>query len=72
MSSADSLLGNKFDPDQARQNIRPDLDKNMFDTLVIFLKDLFLENSNFEKNISRQQGIINMINYSLDKVSMNS
>ena len=49
MSSADNLLANTFDSDQARQNIGPDLEKKKFDTLVIFLKDVFLENPNFEK-----------------------
>ena len=42
----------------------------MFDTLVIFLKDVFLENPNFEE-ISRQQNIINMIYHPLGKESMN-
>ena len=39
----------------------------MFDTLVIFLKDVILENPNFEKN----QQTTNVIKYSLGKESMN-
>ena len=36
-----------LDPDQARQNVRPDLDPNCL-TLMVFLKDFF-ENVNLEK-----------------------
>ena len=42
----------------------------MFDTQVIFLKDVFLKNPDFEKKISRRQAMVNMINYSLGKESM--
>ena len=32
---------NSSEPDQARQCVRPDLDLNLFDTLMVFLKDIF-------------------------------
>ena len=38
-------FANSLDPDQVRQNVRPDLD-----TLVAFLKDLLFKNVDFEKN----------------------
>ena len=54
---ANSLItfANSLDPDQAKQNIGPDLDPNCFDTLVVFLKEL-LEKVGFEKNkqVTRQ------------------
>ena len=34
---------NSLNPDQAQQNIRPDLDPNCLDTLMVFLKDFFLK-----------------------------
>ena len=30
-----------LDPDQARQNVGPNLDRKMFDTLMVFLKEFF-------------------------------
>ena len=44
---------NSLDPDQARQNIGPDLDPNC-EFLVIFQTEFF-ENVKFEKKISRRQ-----------------
>ena len=44
VSSADYFCKNSLDPDQARQ----------FDTLIVFLKELF-EKVGFGKKISRQQ-----------------
>ena len=41
-------LANSSDPDQARQNVRPDLDLNCT-TLMVFLKEFF-EKVDFEKN----------------------
>ena len=38
----------KFDPDQARQNVGPDLDPNFFDALMVFLKEFF-KKVDFEK-----------------------
>ena len=40
-------FANSLDPDQAQQNIRPDLDPNWL-RLIVFLKYLF-EKANFEK-----------------------
>ena len=39
---------NSLDPDQARQNVRPDLDPNCL-TLMVFLKE-FTEKDGFEKS----------------------
>ena len=41
-------FANSLDPDQARQNVGPDLDSNCL-TLMVFLIDFF-EKINFEKN----------------------
>ena len=45
-----------MDPDRARQNIGPDLNKingsNLFDTQMVFLKEFF-EEVDFEKNQQR-------------------
>ena len=46
-------FANSLYPDQARQNVGPDLDPNCFDTLMVFLKEFF-EKVDFEK-ISRRQ-----------------
>ena len=46
-------LANSLDPDQARQNVGPDLDPNCL-TLMVFLKEFF-ETVDFEKKISRRQ-----------------
>ena len=46
-------LANRLDPDQAGQNIRPGSDPNCFDTLMVFLAEIF-KNSWFWK-ISRRQ-----------------
>ena len=40
---------NSFDPNQDGQNDRLDMDPNRFDTLIVFLKELY-EKVNFEKN----------------------
>ena len=34
-------FANCLDPDQARQNVGPDLDPKLFNTLIILLQDLF-------------------------------
>ena len=47
-----TTFASSLDPDQAPQNVGPDLDPNCL-TLILFLKEL-LENVNFKKN-SRQQ-----------------
>ena len=44
---------NSLDPDQARQNVGPDLDPNSFDTLMVFLKDFF-EKVNLKKKKKTQ------------------
>ena len=46
-------FANNLDPDQARQNVRPDLDSKLVDTLTVFLKNSF-EKLIFKK-ISRPQ-----------------
>ena len=46
-----------FDPDQAQQNVRPDLDPKLVDTLIVLLKEVF-EKVDFEKNICREQKTI--------------
>ena len=46
------IFANSLDPDQARQNVRPDLDPNCL-TLMVILKKKF-QKVDFEKN-SRQQ-----------------
>ena len=45
-------VAKSLDPDQARQNVGPDLDPN-FLTLMVFLKDFF-EKVNFKRKIHRQ------------------
>ena len=40
-------FANTLDPDQARQNVGPDLNPNLFDILMVFLKENF-DNVNFE------------------------
>ena len=42
------IFANSLDPDQARQNVGPDLDPNCF-TLIVFLKEV-VEKFNFEKS----------------------
>ena len=44
----------ELDPDQARQNVWPDLDpyKLLFDTLLVFLKEFF-EQVDFEKKFQQ-------------------
>ena len=42
-------FANSLDPDQARQNVRPDLDPNCL-TLKVVLKEFF-EKDDFEKNL---------------------
>ena len=34
-------FANSLDPDQDLQNVSPDLDPSLFDTLIVFLKDFF-------------------------------
>ena len=41
-------IANSLDPDQAQQNVGPDLDPICLKTLTVFLKDFF-EKVNFEK-----------------------
>ena len=41
-------FANNLDPDQAQQNVGPDLDPNR-ELLTEFLKDLFFQNIYFEK-----------------------
>ena len=40
-----------MDPDQARQNVRPDLDPNCFDTLIVFLTIFFFEKDDLKKSV---------------------
>ena len=40
-------LANSLDPDQDGQNVGPDLDPKLFDTLIVFLNEYF-EKVNFE------------------------
>ena len=49
MLSAGNIFGNSLDPDQAWQNVRPDLDPNYL-TLWWYPCKNFLENVDFEKN----------------------
>ena len=46
-------FANILDPDQARQNVGPNLDPKLFDTLIVFLKDLLFHKVNL--NISCRQ-----------------
>ena len=71
-SSADNLLANTSDPDQARQNIGPNLDQIFFDTGDIPESCFFGKLLILKKKSSRRQNMINMINYSFSKESMNS
>ena len=34
-------FANSLDPDQDRQNVGPDLDPKLFNTLIVFMKDVF-------------------------------
>ena len=43
-----TFFANSLDPDQAQQNVRPDLDPNYL-TLMVFLKEFF-KKVDFEKN----------------------
>ena len=43
-------FANSLDPDQARQNVGPDLDPNCL-TLMVFLKDFFEKKSKKKKNL---------------------
>ena len=52
-------FANSLDPDQARQNVGPDLDPNCL-TLMVFLKEFF-EKDDFEKKY--QQMSKHMKNY---------
>ena len=42
-------FANSLDPDQSGQNMGPDLNPELFDSLIVQLKDFF-EKVNFEKN----------------------
>ena len=53
-------FANSFYPDQARQNVEPDLDPKLFDTLMVFLKEIF-KKVDFEKK--NQQTTKSMQNY---------
>ena len=44
MLPADITFANTLYPDQARQNVGPDLDTQLFDTLMVFLKEVFEKN----------------------------
>ena len=50
-------FANSLDPDQARQNVEPDLDpkSKLFDTLMVFLKDFFKKKLILKKRIHRRQ-----------------
>ena len=49
-------FANSLDPDQAGQNIGPDLNPICFDTLIVFLKEFF-ENADFEKKSADNKNI---------------
>ena len=49
---------NSLDPDQARQIVRSDLDPKPFDTLMVFLKEIF-KKVDFEKISRRQKSVKN-------------
>ena len=53
-------FANSLDPDQARRYVGPDLDPNLFDTLMVFLKEFF-EKVDFEKYLQTTKK--NMKNY---------
>ena len=42
-------FANSLDPDQAQQNVGPDLNLKLFNTLMVFLKEFFIK-VDFEKN----------------------
>ena len=44
-----TLTNSSLDPDQARQNVGPDLNQNSLTLLMVFLKEFF-ENVNFEND----------------------
>ena len=56
-------LANSVDPDQARQNVGPDLDSNCL-TLMVFRKEFF-EKDDFEKNSADHKN--SMQNYTVGK-----
>ena len=56
-------FANSLDPDQARQNVGPDLDPKLFDTLMVFPKEFF-KKVDFEKN---QQTTKNMQHYTVGR-----
>ena len=49
---------NSLDPDQARQIVRSDLDPKPFDTLMVFLKEIF-KKVDFVKISRRQKSVKN-------------
>ena len=44
------IFANSLDPDQARQNVEPEQDPKLFDTLIVFPKDFPFKKKYFEKN----------------------
>ena len=47
-------FANSLDPDQARQNVGPDLDPNCL-TLMVFLKDCFLKKKKLKKKKKKKK-----------------
>ena len=44
------ILANSLDPDQARQNVEPEQEPKLVDTLIVFPKDIPFKKKYFEKN----------------------
>ena len=57
------IFANSLDPDQARQNVGPDLDPNCFHTLMVLLKEIYFETyyKKCEKLPSMQRIYINPV-----------
>ena len=61
------IFSNSLDPDQAQQNVVPDLDPNRFDTLIASMKDFFWKKSLFgeifvdDKNIKNTQHAASLV-----------
>ena len=56
MLSADNSFANRLDPDQARQNVGPDLDSNCLTCMMLFLKDFF-KKVDHEENSEKQSRV---------------